>query len=70
MPYIVEDYRAIARRQREIAIMEGHVICPTCKSKGWHEYADEEGGIYFTECSTCGNPLKLPRIPPDTLYVG
>ena len=70
MPYIVEDYRAIARRQREIAICEGHIICPTCKSLGWHQYSDEEGGIYFTECSTCGNPLKLPMSNKETVYCG
>ena len=68
MSPIVEDYQAIATRWRRIAIEEGRIICPTCKNAGWHEYCDEEGAIYFTECDTCKNPLK--HKPPTATYSG
>jgi len=55
---LIDDYHYIARRQRQIAIEEGRILCPTCKTQGWHEYADDEGSIYFTECDTCKNPFK------------
>lgn len=67
---IVEEYRSIARRLREITITEGRVKCPTCESRGWHEYCDEEGGVYFTECSTCCNPLKLPLKHDNPIHFG
>ena len=62
MSSIIEDYKAIADRQRDIAIMEGYRLCTRCQNTGFHEYWDEEGGAYYTECEVCRNPLK--RKPP------
>ena len=69
MPYICEDYKAIADRLRIIPIEEGRLRCPTCKSAGWHQYCDEEGAIYWTECDTCKNPLKS-KPPTAIVYAG
>lgn len=65
---IIDDYKYIASRIREIGIQEGRDHCPTCKSIGWHQYYDEEGGLYYTKCDTCKNPLELP--PPTAPYQG
>jgi hypothetical protein len=64
---LIDDHRYIAERLRQITIEEGRMECPTCKSRGWHEYCDEEGAIYFTECGTCRNPhkLKAPAYTPS-----
>jgi hypothetical protein len=69
MTWIIEDYKAIASRQRQIGIEEGHIICTRCKSLGFYEYCDEEGAIYWTVCDACKNPLNL-RPPTATGYQG
>lgn len=66
---IIDDYKAIALRQRQIAIQEGTMLCPTCKSVGYYEYSDEEGAIYWTVCTTCNNPMQRPP-PTATAYQG
>ena len=50
--------KPLVARAVQIAIEEGRVECPTCKSLGWHQYSDEEGGLYYSECQTCRNPLR------------
>lgn len=66
MTPIIDDYESIAKRQREISILEGRRGCPTCQTTGYHQYYDEEGCLYYTECDTCKNPLKLK--PPNAYH--
>jgi hypothetical protein len=61
MSFIIEDYKAISDRQIAIAIEEGQLACPACQSSGWHQFCDEEGGLYYSVCEVCRNPFGEPQ---------
>jgi hypothetical protein len=67
MVSIIDDFKNIATRQRQIAIQEGIILCPTCQSTGFQQYYDEEGGEFWSVCNTCKNSLNRP---PPTSYQG
>jgi hypothetical protein len=57
---LIDDFKYIAERVRQIAIAEGRAKCPTCQDRGHREYYDVDGCVYFTTCDTCKNPANKP----------
>lgn len=39
---------------------EARLACPTCEGGGWECYGLGRNDPHFRECSTCGNPERLP----------